>query len=33
MGGIAPKAACAQANEDAKQLVQYTADYIFYRAM
>jgi len=33
MGGVAPKTACAQANENAKQVVQYTADYIFYRAM
>ena len=33
MGGVAPKAVCAQANENAKQVVQYTADYIFYRAM
>ncbi|MEY4345692.1 MAG: hypothetical protein RL032_1524 [Pseudomonadota bacterium] len=33
VGGVAPKAACAQANEGAKQVVQYTADYIFYRAM
>jgi Protein of unknown function (DUF3455) len=31
VGGVAPKAACAQANEGAKQVVQYTADYIFYR--
>ena len=29
VGGVAPKAACAQANEGAKQVVQYTADYIF----
>jgi hypothetical protein len=33
MGGVAPKAACAQANEGVKQLVPYQADYIFYRAM
>jgi hypothetical protein len=33
MGGVAPKTACTQANENAKQVVQYTADYIFYRAM
>lgn len=32
MGGIAPKAACAQGNEGAKQIVQYQADYNFYRA-
>lgn len=33
VGGIAPKAACAQANEGAKQIVQYQADYILYKAM
>jgi hypothetical protein len=33
MGGTAPKAACSQSNEGAKQIVQYRADYIFYRAM
>ncbi len=33
VGGIAPKAACAQVNEGVKQLVPYQADYIFYRAM
>ncbi len=32
MGGIAPKAACTQAAEGAKQVVQYQADYIFYKA-
>lgn len=32
MGGVAPKIACAQTNEGAKQIVQYQADYIFYRA-
>ncbi len=32
VGGIAPKAACAQANEGAKQIVQYQADYILYKA-
>jgi hypothetical protein len=33
MGGTAPKAACAQGNDGAKQIVPYRADYIFYRAM
>jgi hypothetical protein len=33
MGGTAPKAVCAQANDGAKQIVQYQADYIFYRTM
>jgi hypothetical protein len=33
VGGTAPNAVCAQANEGAKQIVQYQADYIFYRAM
>lgn len=32
-GGVAPRAACAQANEGARQTVQYQADYIFYRAL
>ena len=32
-GGIAPKASCAAATEGSKQLVQYQADYIFYRAL
>ena len=32
-GGVAPAAACAAANVGAKQIVQYQADYIFYRAM
>lgn len=33
MGGIAPKSACTPATEGAKQIVQYQADYIFYKAM
>lgn len=33
MGGIAPASTCAKANEGANQLVRYTADYIFYKAM
>ena len=33
VGGTAPKAVCAKANESEKQVVQYTADYIFYKAM
>ena len=33
MGGVAPASACAKANEGANQLVRYTADYIFYKAM
>lgn len=33
VGGIAPKAMCGQTQEGLKQLVPYTADYIFYRAM
>ena len=32
-GGVAPTAACGAANMGAKQVVQYQADYIFYRAM
>ena len=32
-GGIAPAAACAKANAGTNQLVRYTADYIFYKAM
>ena len=32
-GGVAPAAACAQANMGAKQVVKYQADYIFYKAM
>jgi hypothetical protein len=31
-GGVAPKSACAKANEGEKQVVHYKADYIFYRA-
>ena len=31
-GGVAPAMACAQANQGAKQVVKYQADYIFYRA-
>ncbi|ARV20714.1 hypothetical protein AEP_03797 [Curvibacter sp. AEP1-3] len=33
VGGIAPASSCAKANEGANQLVRYTADYIFYKAM
>jgi hypothetical protein len=33
MGGIAPANACAKSNEGANQLVRYTAEYIFYKAM
>jgi hypothetical protein len=33
MGGVAPAAPCAAGNMGAKQVVQYKADYIFYRAM
>lgn len=32
-GGVAPAAACGAANTGARQIVQYQADYIFYRAM
>ena len=32
-GGVAPAMACTSANVGAKQVVQYQADYIFYRAM
>jgi hypothetical protein len=32
-GGVAPAAACGPSNTGAKQMVQYQADYIFYRAM
>lgn len=32
-GGVAPAAACAASNMGAKQVVQYTADYVFWRAM
>jgi len=31
-GGIAPSSACGAANVGAKQVVQYQADYIFYKA-
>ncbi len=31
-GGIAPRSACGAANVGAKQVVQYQADYIFYKA-
>ena len=33
VGGTAPKAACAKANESEKVIVKYAADYIFYKAM
>ena len=33
VGGTAPKAVCGKANDSEKQVVQYTADYIFYKAM
>jgi hypothetical protein len=32
-GGVAPAMACAAGNAGAKQVVQYQADYIFYKAM
>lgn len=32
-GGVAPAVACGAANTGAKQVVQYQADYIFYRSM
>jgi len=32
-GGVAPATACSGANAGAKQVVQYQADYIFYKAM
>ena len=32
-GGVAPAAACAAANMGVKQVVRYTADYVFWRAM
>lgn len=32
-GGVAPATPCASANAGAKQIVQYQADYIFYKAM
>ena len=33
MGGTAPQSVCGKANENAKQVVPYSADYIFYTAM
>lgn len=33
VGGAAPSATCTKANEGANQLVRYTADYIYYKAM
>ncbi|MBC7620281.1 MAG: DUF3455 domain-containing protein [Candidatus Saccharibacteria bacterium] len=33
VGGTAPKSACTKSNENEKQVVQYLADYIFYKAM
>lgn len=33
VGGVAPAAACGQGNAGATQVVKYTADYIFYKAM
>jgi hypothetical protein len=32
MGGVAPAMACGAGNMGAKQIVQYRADYIFYKA-
>ena len=32
-GGVAPAMACGASNAGARQVVQYQADYIFYRAM
>jgi hypothetical protein len=32
-GGVAPAMACAGGNAGARQVVQYQADYIFYKAM
>lgn len=32
-GGVAPTVPCSASNTGAKQVVQYQADYIFYRAM
>ena len=32
-GGVAPAAACAAGNAGSKQIVNYQADYIFYKAM
>ena len=31
-GGVAPKSVCAKANEGTKEVVSYSADYIFYSA-
>jgi Protein of unknown function (DUF3455) len=31
-GGVAPSTACAAGNLDAKEVVNYQADYIFYKA-
>ncbi len=33
VGGVAPPAACAASTVNQKQIVKYTADYIFWRAM
>jgi hypothetical protein len=33
MGGVAPQAVCAAGTVNQKQVVKYTADYIFWRAM
>lgn len=33
VGGIAPTAMCSKTNEGANQLVRYTADYIYYKAL
>ena len=32
VGGVAPSAACGAANQGAKQIVKYQADYIIYKA-
>lgn len=32
-GGVAPAAMCGATNMGQKQVVQYTADYVFWRAM
>jgi hypothetical protein len=32
-GGVAPAMPCAAGNLNAKQIVKYQADYIFYKAM
>jgi hypothetical protein len=31
-GGVAPKSDCSAANVDAKVIVNYQADYVFYKA-